>query len=98
MDFAITINTAQEMISGIERTGHFARPFLGVTPVNITPEIATQFHMSVRDGALLAMVQPGSPADRAGLQEGDIVTSVNQTRVHSGGDLRKALGTFKPGA
>src|SRR5207249_8436321 len=56
LGFAIPINTAQEMISSIERTRHFAPPFLGVTPVNITPEIASQFHehpgwRAARDGA-----------------------------------------------
>jgi S1-C subfamily serine protease len=98
LGFAIPINTAQAMINSIERTGHFTRAFLGVTPVNISPEVATQFHMTVHDGALIATVQPGSPADQAGLQEGDIVTFVNETRVHSSGDLRKALGGLKPGS
>src|SRR5205823_2138830 len=102
LGFAIPINTAHDMIQSIERTGHFeraarGRPVLGVFPVDITPEMAAESRMDVREGALVARVERDSPADRAGLEAGDIITRINGERVHSGREVRDALRQLKPG-
>jgi serine protease Do len=98
LGFAIPINTAHDMIQAIERNGRLIRPQLGVFPSDITPEIAREFQMTVRDGALVAGVRPGSAAERAGLEQGDIVTHVNGQHIHSSSELRRALRALKPGA
>jgi serine protease Do len=97
LGFAIPINTAHDMIQAIERNGRLIRPQLGVFPSDITPEIAREFQMTVRDGALVAGVRPGSAAERAGLEQGDIVTQVNGQHIHSASELRRALRALKPG-
>jgi serine protease DegQ len=97
LGFAIPISTAEEMIRSIEQNGRFVRPILGVVPGDITPEIAAQFRMDVRDGVVLEEVRAGSPAAQAGLQSGDILTMLNKSRLRDTGDLFKALRGRKPG-
>lgn len=97
LGFAIPINTAADMIRQIEQHGRVIQPRLGVVAVDIPQQVATEFRMTVRDGAWLREVLAGSPADRAGLRAGDIVTHINRQRVHDGGDLRRVLRAMKPG-
>jgi len=63
----------------------------------VTPAAAERFNLSVRSGVILQQVQPDSPAERAGLREGDIVTAIDAGTVKVSGDLLKALRDKKPG-
>jgi S1-C subfamily serine protease len=105
LSFAIPINTAHDLIQSISPNGQPvgrarprpARPMLGVSLGDLTPEIAAGYHMDVHDGALVGEVVSGSPADRAGLREGDIVTTVNGERVHGGQEMSEAIRSLQPG-
>jgi S1-C subfamily serine protease len=96
LGFAIPINTAADMIRQIEQYGRVIQPRLGVIALDIPEQVATEFRMTVHDGAWLQEVLAGSPADRAGLKSGDIVTHINRQRVQDGGDLRRVLRAMKP--
>jgi Do/DeqQ family serine protease len=73
------------------------RPWLGARLQSVTPEIARTTGLATPSGALIADVWPGGPAARAGLKQGDIVTSVDGAPVVDAAALNYAFGTHRPG-
>ncbi len=73
------------------------RPYLGVEFETITPELAQAETLDVQEGAILRKVIPGSPADVAGLQAGDVVRKVNGERVDQQHTLRLRIAHFNAG-
>ena len=98
LGFAIPINLASDVVEQVLATGRVRRAYLGIQYGEIEPEVARQFGLPVREGIILTYVQPGSPAARAGLRRGDIVTRVGNRAIERGGDLRQALRGLQPGA
>jgi len=98
LGFAIPINLANDVVQQVPTTGHITRAYLGVGFADIEPELARQFGLPVKEGIILTAVEPRSPAARAGLRPQDIIVKGNTTSIQSGGDLRKLLRSFKPGA
>jgi serine protease Do len=96
LGFAIPAETAISVADQIIETGEVSHPYLGVRPFDLTPEIARQYNLSVERGVLV-QVQPGSPADDAGLRNRDIITAVDSTRIEDSGDLFSALRDYQPG-
>jgi S1-C subfamily serine protease len=98
LGFAVPINTARSVMQGYLRTGQVERAsedraWLGIQYREITPEIAAAYHMPASQGARVADVLAGSPADRAGIHEGDIIVSVNGRPVTPGAlrtEIRRA--------
>ena len=68
-------------------TGSAARPFLGVTLVSVDSSNAAELGVKTESGAYIESVQPGSPAEQAGLQAGDVVTSIGNTNVNTSAEL-----------
>jgi serine protease Do len=97
LGFAIPINVAMSMANQVLTTGRYVRAFVGIQYVDITPEIALQFRLPVREGVAVQSVQPGSPAARGGMRDEDIITAIGNTPVRHGGDLRRALREMRPG-
>lgn len=93
--FAIPINLARSVAEQIVRTGEVTRGFLGVLPQTLTPELAS--HLGTHRGALVAEVTPGSAAEKAGLQSGDIITKVNDTEVRDARQLLLTVSQLAPG-
>jgi len=75
----------------------FVRPWLGARLQSVTPEIAKTLGLATPSGALIADVWPGGAAARAGLKQGDIVTSVDGAPVVDAAALNYAFGTHRPG-
>jgi S1-C subfamily serine protease len=95
--FAVPINTARVVMERYLRTGRVTRasgdpPFLGIDYREITPEIAAAYGLSAPQGARVAGVLPGSPADRVGIRKGDIIVSVNGRPVTPGGFREEIRG------
>ena len=94
--FAIPINLAKRSLAEqLIRTGKVARGFLGVSLQEITPDLAAQFGTTT--GALVSDVSPGTPADKAGLKAGDVITMMNGKKVEDFSQLRLAVSEMAPG-
>jgi serine protease Do len=102
--FAIPINDVKGLVEHVLATGKFERPYLGVRYIPLTADVAKEYGLSVSDGAYIApaadastpSVVSGSPADKAGLKEGDIITKVGGTAVDEDHSLTALLGKYQP--
>jgi S1-C subfamily serine protease len=95
--FAIPSDTAVSVADQLIENGEAVHPYVGVYLSDLTQETARRFGSSVDSGALIEEVEPGSPADNAGIQRGDIITAAGSEEVRSSGDLLSALRNYMPG-
>ncbi len=95
--FAISINEAKPIIQQLLTSGRVIRPYLGVAPVTITPAIRAQLGLSVDKGIVLDTVAPNSPAAKAGLQQGDVITAVDGKPIADEAGLRQAIQSHRIG-
>jgi len=96
--FAIPMNMAKLSIDQILETGEVKRGQLGVYIQDLTRELAQAFELDAQQrGVLIAQVQPGSAADKAGLKEGDIVIEVNEKVVETTSKFRNEIGMRRIG-
>jgi S1-C subfamily serine protease len=77
--------------------GSVKRGLLGVSMYTVTPDIAQSLGLSSAQGALVSQVVDGSPAEKAGIHTGDVITAVNGQPVKSNGELRNAIGLLRVG-
>jgi len=94
--FAIPVNAAKECSRDIILHGASMRPWLGITGLNITKEVADHYELPVERGVLIANVEPDSPAGRSGIGRGDIILEFDNKRVDSIEDLQGILQGKKP--
>jgi serine protease Do len=85
--FAIAVNTAKPLIPQLVSKGEVTRGYLGVNIQSITPELAQALSLQERQGALVADVMAGTPAEKAGLKRGDVIVAFNGKAVTSSRDL-----------
>lgn len=96
--FSIPINDVKGLIDSVLKQGKIVRPYLGVRYVTLTDDYAYEHNLSVKRGAYLAPVDggsaiiSGSPADKAGLREKDIITKVNGTEIDDRNSLTSLVG------
>ncbi len=100
--FAIPINDAKVLIDSVLQTGKIVRAYMGVRYVTLNPDSAVEMGLSVKEGALVSggsqsAVLPDSPAAKAGLQNGDIIVSLNGQKLDATQSLASRLAQFKPG-
>ena len=100
--FAIPSDTIKPVVAQILKDGHVTRGFLGVEAQSISQGMAEALHLpgngqSALDGALIAQVEPNSPAERAGLKAGDVIEKVNGTIIHTPRDLAVTIAGIAPG-
>lgn len=100
--FAIPINGIKGMLKVVLDSGEVERAFLGVNHIPVTPESASTYDLPVRSGSYIytergSAVASGSPADEAGIREGDIITKVNGVEIGSSGALTTLIGEYAPG-
>jgi 2-alkenal reductase len=97
LGFAIPINTAAAVANQIIQTGYITRPYMGVNIQPITPDIANAYNLPVQYGAYVTSVASGSPASKAGIRTGDIITSFGGTAIDGSHSFINLLFSFKPG-
>lgn len=97
LGFAIPINTAQAIAQQIIQKGYFARPYMGIRYQPINPEIASRYDLPAEWGVYVMEVVEGSPASKAGLEPGDIITKIGDIALDERHSYVNTLFTFKPG-
>lgn len=95
--FAIPINMAKDMLHSLKTKGKVVRGSLGVRIQEVTPEIAKNFGLKEPQGALVADVIEGSPADKAGIKSGDIIVSYNGKDIKNRDVLPKLVAATEVG-
>ena len=95
--FAIPSYTAVSVADQLIQDGEASQPYLGVSLIDLTPEAAQQFDTPVESGALVTEVEPGGPAQDAGIEAGDVITALDSSDIRSSGDLLSALRRYQPG-
>lgn len=95
--FAVPSRTAQAVADQLIRTGRVERGYVGLHLQEITPAIAQALGRPDDKGVLVASVEPGGPAEKAGLQSGDVITQFDGKPVESGRDLSRTVAAMKPG-
>ncbi|TVT52112.1 MAG: DegQ family serine endoprotease [Azoarcus sp. PHD] len=97
ISFAIPIDVAMKVKDQLVTHGRVQRGRLGIAIQGVDKELAQSFGLSDARGALIASVDPGSAADKAGLQAGDVVLGVDGIRVADSADLPRIIGEKRPG-
>jgi S1-C subfamily serine protease len=95
--FAVPINMARQVMDQLIRYGEVKRGRIGVAIQDLTPDIAQALGTSHAQGAVIARVERGSPAEAAGLRRNDLVLAVNGAPVHSAAELRNRVGLTRIG-
>lgn len=97
LSFAIPIDVAMEIQSQLRAYGKVSRGRIGVVIQEVTKELADSFGLGAARGALVASVEKGGPADKAGLEAGDVILGFNGRAVEQSSDLPRIVGNTKPG-
>lgn len=97
LGFAIPSNMAKHVMDELVTNGSVRRAKLGVTIQPISPDMAQAMNLASTRGALVSGVDAGSPADKAGLKQGDVITQYNGHDVADNNQLRNAVGNTLPG-
>ena len=110
--FAVPVDVIKRSLGALRETGNAQYAFLGVSSVPLYPQLVDRFDLDVEKGAWVQEVQPGTPADRAGIkggrgntrfqiqsyaQGGDIITKVEGKVIEDANDLSAAVAQFQPG-
>jgi S1-C subfamily serine protease len=89
--FAVPVNAARRALEQLEATGKVRYAYIGIRTEDVTPGFAKRFELGVRRGALVASVEPGSPAERAGIEGGSGEERYRGLTVSTGGDVVVAI-------
>ena len=98
ISFAIPIDEAMRVSDQLRSVGRVIRGRIGVTIAPVTKEVAESIGLGAPRGALVQSVEKDGPADKAGVEAGDIITKVDGKPVDKSGDLPRIVGSTKPGA
>ena len=97
ISFAIPIDEAMRVANELRATGRVVRGRIGVQPDVVTKEVAEAIKLPKAQGALIRRVEPGSPAEKAGVEGGDVITKFDGKTVERFTDLARIVGATKPG-
>ena len=95
--FAIPVSIARQVMEQIIKTGSVTRGWVGIEVQDLTPELAESFSLKSAEGALIAGVLKGGPADAGGIRPGDILLAVNGNKVSDSASLLNLIAALKPG-
>jgi serine protease Do len=96
LGFAIPIDMAKSVMEQLIAKGKVSRGYLGLTPQDIDQDLAKALKLSSTSGVLISEVVPGSPADKAGLKSGDVVTAFNGAKVEDSTQFRQLVAQAAP--
>jgi Do/DeqQ family serine protease len=93
--FAIPINTAKEVLDDLIKNGSITRPYIGVGLQDLTKDLVDYFKLKDQNGAIITYVYPDSPAEKAGLQQGDVIIKINDTIIKNSNDVVETVSKAK---
>ena len=97
LSFSIPIDVAIDISNQLKAGGKIARGWLGISIQEISKELAESFGMKNTNGALIAGVEKGGPADKSGLEAGDVILKFDGKAIAASSDLPRAVAAVKPG-
>jgi serine protease Do len=95
--FAIPTNMARPIMDELVKHGKVSRGYLGVSITSSTPDLAKEYKLAATRGAVVTDVQRNSPAAKAGLEEGDVITKINGAEIRTSDVFTRTVGGIKPG-
>lgn len=95
--FAIPVNLARDVLTQLIEHGHVIRGWLGVKIQDITPKLAAAFELDSTDGVVISNIVVNGPADKAGLDRGDIITHIDDKKVRDFRETLNEISMHKPG-
>lgn len=96
--FAIPSNMAHSIAVQLIRYGTLHRGLIGLVVNDLSPDVASSFHVTEDSGAVVAMVTPNSPADKIGIKVGDVVQKIDKLLIRNAADVRNYVGLQQMGA
>lgn len=98
INFAVPINRVKKVMEDLKKEGRVARGWLGVAIQNLTPDLARNFGLEEKvKGVLVSQVEPSSPAEKAGIKSGDVITRFHEKEVSDAQALRELVRDTKAG-
>lgn len=97
LSFAIPIDLAMQIKDQLVKDGRVTRGYVGVYIQELNQELADSFGLKTPEGALVTKIEKGSPAEKAGLQVGDVILALNGTKVTSSVSLPMLVSSMRPG-
>ncbi len=94
---AVPSNLVSQVADGLVKNGKVVRGYLGVGAQDLTPMLAESLGLETKRGALVSDVQPDSPAEKAGLKNGDVITALNGQTIEDANRLTFTVGAISPG-
>jgi serine protease Do len=98
LSFAIPVSVVRNVVEQLKAEGRVTRGWLGVTIQDVDRNLAESFNLDRPMGALVAQVAPGSPAEAAGIEPGDVIIRFNGETIDTSADLPHVVGLLRPGA
>ncbi len=95
--FAVPINMARNVLERLASGGVVTRGYLGIVPQDIDADLAKQFGLADQNGALVGDVMPETPAAKAGLKSGDVITEINGKSIEDAHSLQLTVSQISPG-
>ena len=95
--FAIPVNLARDVMESLIKDGRVARGYLGLLPQDLNPTLAKEFKLKDTAGVLVGDVTPDSPADKAGIHDGDVITEFNGKKITDSRQFRLQVARTTPG-
>ncbi len=96
--FAIPVSTVKQVMDQIVAHGSVTRGYIGVEPQDVTPEIAEAFNLPRKDGAIIAGLVRGGPAEKAGVKVGDILIEIDGAPVKNTASMLNMIAQIAPGS
>ena len=95
--FAVPVNIVSKVVDDFIEYGSVQRAMLGVSITDVTAQLADQAGLSEIDGVYVMEVQRESPAEKGGIQKGDVIKEINLNRVHNSAGLQEQISKLRPG-
>lgn len=95
--FAIPSSLAKKVVVQLKEKGKVVRGYLGIRPDNITEDLMKLLNLKDKKGAVVVTVEPGTPADKAGLKQYDVIIEISGQKVENPNDLRFKIADIQPG-